>query len=159
MGSESTLRFPVSAVAREGDVPAGHCGPAGAPGAQRVLVVDDNADSADSLGMMLRIMGYEVECAYDGETAVRAAETYAPHVMLLDIGMPHVSGYDVCRRIREQPWGRPIVIVALTGWGQEEDRRRSHDAGFDHHLVKPVEPEALEQLLGSLPPPGSGRDG
>jgi CheY-like chemotaxis protein len=100
--------------------------------------------------MLLRIMGNDTRTAYDGQEGVDAVEELRPTVVLLDIGLPKLNGYDACRRIREQPWGRDIFIVALTGWGQEEDRRRSHEAGFDHHLVKPVEPATLEKLLESV---------
>jgi CheY-like chemotaxis protein len=110
-------------------------------------VADDNVDSAVSLGMMLRLMGHEVRTAHDGQEAVRTAEEFRPDVILLDIGMPRMNGYDACRAIREKPWGRDVVLVALTGWGQEEDKRRSKEAGFDRHLVKPVEPAAVEKLL------------
>ena len=110
----------------------------------RILIVDDNRDGADSLGMMLRIMGNDTRTAYDGQEAVDVAEAFRPDVVLLDIGLPKLNGYEACRRIREQPWGKSMVLIALTGWGQEEDRRRSHEAGFDHHLVKPVDPAALE---------------
>ena len=116
----------------------------------RILIVDDNRDSADSLAMLLKIMGNEVGTAYDGEQAVEAAGTFRPDVVLLDIGMPKLNGYDACRRIREQPWGKGMVLIALTGWGQEEDRRRTEEAGFDHHMVKPVDPAALMKLLASL---------
>jgi CheY-like chemotaxis protein len=114
---------------------------------RRILVVDDNHDSAISLGMMLNLMGNETFTAHDGLAAVEAADQFRPDMILLDIGLPKLNGYDACRLIREQPWSRRIVIVALTGWGQEEDRRRSQEAGFDHHLVKPVEIAALEALL------------
>ena len=97
--------------------------------------------------MLLRLMGNEVRTAHDGLEAVEVAETFRPDVVLLDIGLPELNGYEVARRIREQPWGRDVVLVALTGWGQEEDRRRSQEAGFDHHLVKPVDLAALEKLL------------
>ena len=104
-------------------------------------------DAANTLATMLQIMGHEVRAAYDGLEAVALAAAFRPDVILLDIGMPKLNGYDTCRRIREQPWGQGMVIVALTGWGQDEDKRRSQEAGFDHHLVKPVEPEALRRLL------------
>ena len=97
--------------------------------------------------MMLKLLGSEIHTAHDGLEAVEAAEQFRPDVILLDIGLPKLNGYEVCRRIREQPWSGDVVIVALTGWGQEEDRRRSAEAGFNHHLVKPVELEALAQLL------------
>ena len=116
-----------------------------------VLVVDDNPDSAESLSMLLHISGNETHIAHDGLQAVEAAERYRPDVVLLDIGLPQLNGYDVCRRIREQPWGKTMVLIALTGWGQEEDRRQSKDAGFDAHLVKPVDYGALMELLATLP--------
>src|SRR5207245_1858461 len=95
------------------------------------------------------LMGCEVRTARDGLAGVTAAEQFRPDLILLDIGMPRLNGYDACRRIRELPWGKDIVIAALTGWGQDEDKRRSQEAGFDGHLVKPVEPAALEELLAS----------
>jgi PAS domain S-box-containing protein len=118
---------------------------------RRILVVDDNEDSAVSLAMLLEIAGNEIFLAHDGVSAVEAVEKHRPEVVLLDIGLPRLSGLEVCRRVREQPWGDGVVVIALTGWGQEEDRRKSLEAGFDGHLVKPVDYEALQQLLGSLP--------
>ena len=120
------------------------------PATRRILIVDDNADSADSLAMLLRITGHETYTAHDGLGAIEAAEKHRPDVVLLDIGLPKLNGYDVCRRVREQPWGKNIVLIALTGWGQDEDRRKSHEAGFDGHLVKPVDHERLAALLRSL---------
>jgi PAS domain S-box-containing protein len=117
------------------------------PRAQRILVVDDNEDSATSLAMLLEIAGNQTFIAHDGAAAFEAVERHRPEVVLLDIGLPGLNGYEVCRRIREQPWGRGMVLIALTGWGQEEDRRRSRDAGFDGHLVKPVNYAALMDLL------------
>ena len=102
-----------------------------------------------SLGMMLKLMGNETRTAHDGLAAVEAAEEFRPDVILLDIGLPKLNGYEACRRIREQPWSKGMVIVALTGWGQDEDRRRSAEAGFDHHMVKPVEVDALEKVLAT----------
>ena len=113
----------------------------------RILVVDDNKDSADSLGMLLRLKGNDIRTAHDGLEAVEVAETFHPELVLLDIGLPKLNGYDVARRIRQQPWGRDVILVALTGWGQDEDRRRSQEAGFNFHIVKPVELAALEELL------------
>lgn len=115
--------------------------------APRVLVVDDNKDSAQTLGMMLKIMGNDVRTAHDGLEAIETASDYRPHVILLDLGMPKLNGYDVCRRIREQEWGADMLIIALTGWGQAEDRQRTKEAGFDHHLVKPVDVAKLNELL------------
>jgi len=99
--------------------------------------------------MMLELMGNNIHTAHDGLAAVEAAEQFRPDMILLDIGLPKLNGYDACRRIRAQPWSAGTEIVALTGWGQEEDRRRSKEAGFDHHMVKPVELAALEKLLAA----------
>ena len=112
--------------------------------------MDDNKDSANSLAMMLKLMGHETRTAYDGLEAVEAAAAFRPDVVLLDIGLPKLNGYDACRRIREQPWGEGMVLIALTGWGQEEDKCRSKEAGFNFHMVKPVDPAALEKLLAGL---------
>jgi CheY-like chemotaxis protein len=116
----------------------------------RVLVVDDNADAAFSLGMLLKIQGSEVHTVNDGLSALDAVKNYQPSVILLDIGMPGLSGYEVARRIREQPQYDSITLVAVTGWAQEEDRKRTRAAGFAHHLVKPVDLAALQALLASL---------
>jgi PAS domain S-box-containing protein len=121
---------------------------------RRILIVDDNRDSADSLTMLLQIVGHEVRTAYDGEQAVEAARALRPEIALLDIGMPKLNGYDACRRIREQPWGQGMYLIALTGCGQEQDQRRTEEAGFNHHMVKPVDPAALMKLLASLPSDG-----
>jgi CheY-like chemotaxis protein len=116
----------------------------------RILVVDDNVSAAGSLAIMLRLMGHEAQTAQDGPEGVAAASQFRPEVILLDIGMPRVNGFEVARSIREKPWGRSVRLVALTGWGQDEDRQRSEEAGFDAHIVKPVEPAALERLLADL---------
>jgi CheY-like chemotaxis protein len=113
----------------------------------RILVTDDSQDGADSLAFLLKAAGHEVWTAYDGRTAIRMAEELKPDVILLDIGMPEVSGYDVARAIRREAWGRNMRLIALTGWGQAEHRRRSIEVGFDDHLVKPVELDVLENLL------------
>jgi CheY-like chemotaxis protein len=120
-----------------------------APEKRRILVVDDNHDSADSLAALLSLGGHETHTANDGEHAISEAAKLRPDVILLDIGLPRLDGYDTCRRIREQPWGRNMVIVALTGWGEEEDRRQATQAGFDGHLVKPVDHNALNALMAS----------
>jgi PAS domain S-box-containing protein len=116
----------------------------------RVLVVDDNRDAADSLAMLLRLKGHEVRVAYDGPAALAAVGAFGPDLVLLDLGMPGMDGYEVARRLRETPAFAGRAIAALTGWGQEADRRRTREAGFDHHLVKPVDPAELETLLGGL---------
>jgi PAS domain S-box-containing protein len=117
---------------------------------RRILVVDDNNDSAASMEIMLQLLGNEVRVAHDGLQAVELAGQFRPEVILMDLGMPNLDGYGATRRIREQPWGRDMVIVALTGWGQEEDRVKTREAGCDGHLVKPVELSALEKLLADL---------
>jgi CheY-like chemotaxis protein len=116
---------------------------------RRILVADDNVDSANSLGMLLKIIGHDVRTARDGNEALTVAADFRPDVMLLDIGMPGMDGYELARRVREQPWGKSAMLIAVTGWGQDQDRQRSREAGFDQHLVKPVELEALEKLLGA----------
>jgi hypothetical protein len=126
-----------------------HAVPAPAPRRRRVLVVDDNVDSATSLMMLLQAMGHEVEGAHDGLEALAAAQRFAPDTVLLDIGLPRLNGYEVARRLRSEAAGRSYLLVALTGWGQEEDRTRAHAAGFDHHLVKPVDLEQLGRILAA----------
>jgi CheY-like chemotaxis protein len=119
--------------------------------ARRILVVDDNRDGAESMADMLGLLGHEVAAAHDGLEAVERAEAIRPDVILMDVGMPRLNGLDATRRIREQPWGRGIAVVALTGWGQENDREKSREAGCDAHLVKPVGLADLERLLAELP--------
>jgi two-component system CheB/CheR fusion protein len=119
----------------------------GHPGKLRVLLADDNRDAAASLAMLLEIKGHQVQVVHDGLEALRVAIHSAPDVAVLDIGMPGLSGYEVARGIRESPRGGSIRLVALTGWAQEEDRRRSAEAGFHHHLVKPVDPSVLFEIL------------
>lgn len=119
---------------------------------RRILVVDDLHDSADTLAMLLRLHGHQVETAYDGEEAVTRAREFRPEVILLDLGMPRMGGDLACRVIRAQPWGKDLRIIALTGWGQESDRRRTQEAGFDNHLVKPVDPAVLLQQLAAFSP-------
>lgn len=112
-----------------------------------ILVVDDNRDSAEMLSMVLKALGNETYTAHDGLEAVDMAAEYRPEIVFMDIGMPKLNGYEAARRIREQPWGKHMILVALTGWGQEEDKQRTKEAGFDHHLVKPVDPAILRKLL------------
>jgi PAS domain S-box-containing protein len=150
MGSEFILRLPVALSLVQEPEDGGDPQQARPTTRRRVLVVDDNVDVADSLAKMLDLMGNEVRTARDGLEAVAAAAAYRPDLILMDLGMPRMNGYDACRRIREQPWGKGILIVAVTGWGQDEDRRRSREAGFNHHLVKPVRHAELEKLLGEL---------
>jgi PAS domain S-box-containing protein len=116
-------------------------------GLYRILVVDDNKDAAETLAMLLRLTGHQVRLAFDGPAALTVAHEFKPQLMFLDIGMPGMDGYEVASAVRADDQIRPLTLVALTGWGQEEDRRRSREAGFDHHLVKPVEPAVLEELI------------
>lgn len=147
-GSEFVVRIPLVDV---GEVHDGGDGGGGGVSGRRILVVDDLRDSADSLATLLAMLGNETFVAYEGEDAIALAEKRRPDVVLLDIGMPRMDGYEVCRRLRARPWSEGMVIVALTGWGQQDDRRRSSEAGFDHHLVKPVEIAALNDVLSGLP--------
>jgi signal transduction histidine kinase/CheY-like chemotaxis protein len=114
---------------------------------RRILVTDDNQDAARSLALLLKYGGHVVETAFDGAEAIQKAEAWRPDIMLLDLGMPEMNGYDVCRSIRERSWGKAIRIVALTGWGQDRDRQNTREAGFDAHLVKPVDVRLLGQVL------------
>lgn len=114
---------------------------------KRILVADDNADAAESLQLWLQMAGHEVHVAFNGVAALAAAESLRPDVVLLDLGMPGMSGLEVARRIRAAPWGGSLVLVALTGWGQEQDRQQTSAAGFDHHLTKPVPPDDIEELV------------
>ena len=117
---------------------------------KRVLIADDNLDAAESLQLWLQLAGHQVAIAANGTEALSVAETFLPEVALLDLGMPDLSGFEVARGIRSAPWGRGIVLIALTGWGQEEDRRRTAEAGFDHHLTKPIPPDTIEELIRTL---------
>ena len=122
---------------------------------RRILVADDNNDALESLATLLQLSGHEVYTAANGAVALESAEQHRPEVALLDIGMPKLDGYEVARRIRAQPWGQRITLVALTGWGQDSDRRRSQEAGFDSHLVKPLDLDKLTELLAALPVGGA----
>jgi CheY-like chemotaxis protein len=116
----------------------------------RILLVDDNRDAADSMRMLLREVGADVRVAHDGPEALAAFEDCRPRMVLLDIGMPGMDGYEVARRLRASPRGAQASLVALTGWGQDDDRRRVREAGFDHHLVKPADFAALRSLIASI---------
>jgi CheY-like chemotaxis protein len=152
-GSEFVVRLPIAGVAEEPPPEPLRAEPSVLAN-HRILVADDNRDAATSLALLLQLNGNETHTAHDGQAAVEAAAKWKPDVALLDIGMPKLNGHDAARRIREQPWGKAMVLVALTGWGQEEDLRRSRESGFDGHMVKPVDLDALVTLLtGLLPPP------
>jgi CheY-like chemotaxis protein len=124
---------------------------------RRILVVDDNEDAARSMARLLTLVGNEVRTAHDGIEAVETADEFRPEIILMDMGMPRLNGYEATRRIRERPWGRYVKIIALTGWGQENDKVRSHEAGCDGHLVKPVKLPELDELLAGFTP-ADGRE-
>jgi PAS domain S-box-containing protein len=148
-GSEFVVRLPVAATPTVGEQPPPDPEKPRAAGC-RLVVADDNRDIADTLAMMLTMMGHEVRTAGDGQEAVEVAEAFRPEAVLLDVGMPRLNGYDTARRIRERPWGSGVLLVACTGWGQDDDRRKSQEAGFDFHLVKPVSAATLEKVLAGL---------
>ncbi len=159
-GSEFVVQFP--ALETQPAVPAGddeiRANRTPVP-PRRVLVVDDNVDSAESLAMLLRVDGHEVRTAYDGPTALEAAQAFPPEVAFIDIGLPRMDGCEVARRLREQAGTGDALLVALTGYGQEEDRRKSLEAGFAAPLVKPADPAALAKLLARPRPETPDRKG
>ena len=151
-GSEFTVRLPVLSDASM-PLPAPATAKPIPSVRRRILIVDDSEDGAESLAMLLQLGGHETHKAHDGRAAIEAAERLRPDAILLDIGLPIMNGFEVCSYIRRQPWGKDLVLVALTGWGQEEDRQKSKEAGFDAHMVKPVDHDLLMTLLGPLPSP------
>jgi signal transduction histidine kinase len=158
-GSEFVIRLPLRDVhARDpshGSAAGNGTVQATARRGHRILLADDNRDALDSLATLLQCDGYEVHTAADGAEAFALAAECRPDVMLLDIGMPKLDGYEVARRVRAEPWGKGTVLIALTGWGQDEDRRRSREVGFDNHLVKPLDPDKLSAMLAKLPTAGA----
>jgi CheY-like chemotaxis protein len=156
-GSEFVVRLPLSTSGR----PAGASGegqePIPALTPRRVLVVDDNRDAAESMGMLLKLLGVDAHVVHNGSDALEALGFYKPTVVILDIGMPGMDGKEVARRIRQRPDFKDITLIALTGWGQEEDRRRTMAAGFDYHLIKPADINALRALLMSIESGPQGR--
>jgi CheY-like chemotaxis protein len=148
-GSEFIVRLPAVTTPAAEPVPQVETQEKSVTAGLRILVADDNRDSADLFAMFLRLMGNEVRTAYDGVAAVEEAERFRPEAILLDIGMPRLNGEDACRRIRATSWGKDAVLIAVTGWDDQENRRRIVDAGFDAHLVKPVDPSAVLELLAS----------
>jgi CheY-like chemotaxis protein len=146
-GSEFVVRLPAGdESADDASAVEDDQAPSPSPAQLRILVVDDNRDSAESMAMFLRMTGHEISTAHDGLDAVKEADAFLPDVILLDIGLPGLNGYEVAQRIRAMP-GNRVILIALTGWGQEEDRRRSKEAGFDHHLTKPINFDHLNRLL------------
>jgi signal transduction histidine kinase/ActR/RegA family two-component response regulator len=159
-GSEFEVRLPVLSLAADEKTGKQERGRPSRLAALRVLVVDDNIDAADSLGLLLKLLGADSHVVHDGPSALEAIGWYRPTVVLLDLGMPGMDGYEVARRIRQQGPSRDLPLIALTGWGQEEDRRRTEMAGFTHHLVKPADAQTLQGLLEELqvgPPAGKSR--
>jgi PAS domain S-box-containing protein len=155
-GCEFTITLPRSLV-EVGAAPAvaGSEGELNGGSLYRVLIADDNQDAAETLAMLLRMSGHEVHVAHDGDDALALASRLQPHIAVLDIGMPNLSGYEVAKRIRGEVWGEPMTLIAVTGWGQEEDRRLARSAGFDYHLTKPVDPVSLEKLFRNRTLPSS----
>jgi signal transduction histidine kinase len=145
-GSEFRVRFPLTSESPASGLRA-DAEPAPAAPGQRILVADDNLDSLESLALLLRLHGNDVRTAPDGVCAVEEAEAFRPDVVVLDVGMPNLNGYEACRQIRAKDWSRNTLVIALTGWGQREDRERSQEAGFDQHFVKPVDPKQLLRYL------------
>jgi len=123
----------------------------------RILIVDDNRDAADSMALALHYAGHEVATAYDGAEGIERASVFEPDVVLLDLGMPGLNGFEIARRVRQQPWGGTPALIALTGWGQEQDRRRTKEAGFDAHLTKPVSASELLKTLEAVMAAGDNR--
>jgi two-component system, chemotaxis family, CheB/CheR fusion protein len=148
-GSTFTVRLPLGGTSGAGQTDARAA--AGASGPRfKILVVDDNEDATEMCATFLELAGHKVRRAHDGRSALALAEAFGPRVALLDIGLPDISGYEVARALRSAPWARDLVLVAVTGWGQDEDKQRALEAGFDHHLTKPIEPDELERLLHSM---------
>jgi CheY-like chemotaxis protein len=148
-GSEFLIRLPLGASARRSAASLRQRNPA-AHKRQRVLIIEDNVDVAKALRVLVTSIGHDVQTAPDGPSGIALLETFTPDVLLLDIGLPGMSGYEVARRVRSLPCGEKILIVAVTGWGQESDRKHARQAGFDHHLTKPVRLEELERALHSV---------
>jgi PAS domain S-box-containing protein len=150
-GSEFVVRLPAQEFSEDNETKEEEM-PVRIPDAsRRVLVVDDNRDAADSLALLLKLVMQDVRVAYDGHSALETARTYQPDLVFLDIGMPGMDGYEVAKVLRREV-GPRVLLIALTGWGQDEDRERTRQAGFDHHVVKPVEPSALQKILAELKP-------
>jgi len=149
LGSTFTIRLPVVEASQDAQPQSDGSGRLNPP-SLRMLIVDDNRDAADSLAMLLHTTGNEIRTAYDGLEALQVASEFRPEVVLLDIGLPKIDGHEVAQRIRREPWGARVCLIAVTGWSDESDRARSRAAGFDHHLVKPLDTAHLAQLLSAV---------
>jgi CheY-like chemotaxis protein len=146
-GSTFTVRLPLMCAPEQTPAASEWTARPQPASSRRVLIADDNRDGAASLALVLELDGHVVRTANDGAEALEIASEFRPDILLLDLGMPRLDGYETARRAREQSWGHGVTIIALTGWGQPEDQRRVQEAGFDHHLVKPCSPNALRALL------------
>jgi CheY-like chemotaxis protein/anti-sigma regulatory factor (Ser/Thr protein kinase) len=153
LGSAFSVRLPISIAPAKAEPSSAARSEAASPTPKlRVLVVDDNNDGVTMMGIVVRTLGHEVRTAGDGVEAIAAAAEFRPHVVLMDLGMPRMTGYEAAQHIRGQAWGKSMLLVALTGWGLDEDKQRTKDAGFDQHLVKPADPATLRKLLSEVRP-------
>jgi CheY-like chemotaxis protein len=146
-GSEFMVRLPRAKPIIEEKIYAADPKSSRSESARRILIVDDNHDSADAAALILQLDGHNVKTVYNGMDALVVAEQFRPHAVLLDIGMPQLSGYEVAQRMRKEPWGSNLILIAQTGWGQEEDIRQCREAGFDHHFTKPIDFQKLKELF------------
>ncbi|MES2475314.1 MAG: response regulator, partial [Verrucomicrobiota bacterium] len=150
MGSEFRIHLPRIFRQAEMVLPSSAANKNSSPNRGRILVVDDGASTADILSMFFDLEGFETRTAYNGATGLKIARDHCPHVAFIDIGMPEMDGNETARRLREIPGCESIILIALTGWGQEDDRRKTQEAGFNHHLVKPAAPAVLREMLAQL---------
>jgi two-component system, chemotaxis family, CheB/CheR fusion protein len=150
-GSEFVVTLPLAAPLSDSQAPSRPAVDSRAVVRRRVLIVDDNLDAAESLAILMKLAGHEVRMAFDGLEAVRAAETFRPHIVFLDLGLPKLGGGEAARQIRQHSWGKGMILVAVTGWGQDGDRRKSRESGFDEHLVKPAKLEDLTKIIDRIP--------
>jgi CheY-like chemotaxis protein len=157
-GARFTVRLPAELIIAEPTAALPHAGDASAAAPRRVLVVDDNADAAATLGTILQLLGHAACCLNDPHQVIATIEAFRPEIVFLDIGMPELSGYDIARALRAHPAGHNLTLVALTGWGQPEDRRRTSEAGFDHHVVKPADLEMIQLICNREAIPRQPRD-
>jgi CheY-like chemotaxis protein len=154
LGSEFIVYLPRSVIVESGKG-AEHGevnGISGVTKRRNILIADDNRDGAETMSMLLKHAGHQVHVAHSGTQALEMARRIRPQVIVLDIGMPDISGYEVAERIRVEAWGNDVMLIAVTGWGQQDDKRRAHAAGFDHHMTKPIDPLGLAKLIDEVTP-------
>jgi CheY-like chemotaxis protein len=156
LGSEFTVRLPTAAAPAHATRPSADEHDTPPVSGCKILIADDNPDIAESFEIMLQTLGYEVQTATNGAEALEKAEQFRPTAIVLDIGMPELDGYQAAKHIREQPWGKDVILIAVTGWGQESDRRKSKEAGFDAHLVKPIDATAIVACVEPVRQRGMG---